>query len=177
MSPGEERYEGRGAEERSPLRGNSDETVLVRPGPTPGRSRKYLGLRAQAMTTVVFAVLAVCAVALLALFASRAPVGVAERYLLAMDQGRIDEAWAMLHASSDYKENGDLEGYQYLVKGRMDRVSGWEMHLSHLTGSRAYVDVGLSRDGEVQWLRIGLRNDGKGWEVYEPWSEEPYGVP
>lgn len=129
------------------------------------------------MTAVVFAVLAVGAVALLALLASRAPVGVAERYLLALDQGRIDEAWAMLHASSDYKENGDLEGYQYLVKGRMDRVSGWEMHLSHLTGSRAYVDVGLSRDGEVQWLRIGLRDDGKGWEVYEPWSEEPYGVP
>lgn len=129
------------------------------------------------MTAAVFVVLAVGAVALLALSATKAPVGVAERYLLALSQGHTDDAWEMLHSASDYKEKGDREGYQYLVMGRMDQVSEWEMHLSHLTGSRAYVDVGLSRDGEVQWLRIGLRNDGKGWEVCEPWSEEPYGAP
>lgn len=119
-----------------------------------------------------FATLALLAVMLLALLAVRAPVRTVDRYLLALRESRVEEAWDMLHATSEFKSENDLQGYVNRVREEgMEYITSWKAHLAHLTGSRAYVDVELFHDGEAERLRFGLRNEGKGWTIYEPGPE------
>ncbi len=145
--------------------------------PSGGMGGRTWSLLARIMMAAAFAVLALAAFSFLAVQAAHAPVETVEHYLLTLNEGRLGEAWEMLHVTSRFKEEGDFEGYLSLMKERMDSVTGWKTHLSHLTGSRAYVDVELLRDGGGSRFRLGLRNDGKRWMIHETGSEEPYGGP
>jgi hypothetical protein len=169
-----------GGEEETPAMipeagGEAPSSLTGQPcGTNGGKTR---GLRARAIIAAAFAVPALVAFAFLAILAARDPVEASERYLSALREGRWGEAWEMLHHTSEFKERGDLEGYMDQARKRMDSVSGWKVHLRHLTGSRAYVDVELFRDGGSGGFRLGLRNDGEGWMVYEPVTERDYGSP
>ncbi len=136
-----------------------------------------MGLRARMTVAAAFAAAALAGMALLAFLAVRAPVEAADRYMRALSEGREEEAWSMLHVTSKFKAEEDFKGYLEMARERTESVTGWKAHLTHLTGSRAYVDLELLRDGSGYLLRLGLRNDGKGWMIYEPDLEERYGGP
>lgn len=179
LLPGEPEPHGGRDEEAPgmiPEAGGKAPSSLTGP-PCGANGGKTRGLRARIITAAALAVPAFAAFAFLAVLTARAPVEASERYMSALGEGRLGEAWEMLHATSELKERGDLEGYMNQVRERMDSVSGWKVHLRHLTGSRAYVDVELFRDGGRDVFRLGLRNDGEGWMVYEPVSERDYGSP
>ncbi len=171
--PGEGAVVSGSDELRDPEWAGGAKTARAHAGQVHGKKlEKAVSLKARVLVAAAFALVALGAAAFLAVLMARAPVEKAEEYLAALAQGRIDQAWDMLHETSDFKEEGDLQGYMEYVERRMGAVTGWRTHLWYLTGSRSYLDVELEREGEVHSFRLGLRNDGAGWRIYEPVEDQ-----
>jgi uncharacterized protein YxeA len=138
--------------------------------PPPSIPKKGKGLKTVLIVAGVILVLVVGALVVLGLFffnTVKAPVDVTNRYIEAVNEGRVEEAWDLLHPNSPLKREYDLRSFRDLVMENKGSLQGWNAHEVNISGSSAVVTVDMDfEEGDSSTLEFELRKKGDDWLVY-----------